>query len=284
MPIRIVPVNDFDSASLSVSPAAVSTLPVTNLQSAVRDDLWRSTSLAAQVIEGNWGGNVRRLSHFSLWPSGQESSLIGSTVRLQVFSDLAMASSVYDQTWDFFTPAGPTWGTDPWGAFRWGVEYDDRTARLAPLVKWFSYVDASAFRITITNGGAVDTSYFEARRVWLGEYQDAPVNAQRNMGHGWVSGSELDRNPYGPLRRKAGGIWREMRFEAVFLTEADRAKWSDIHYACDPGNEVLVSLFPNAATERQRRAFTAIGSLAGLERMSTESLDLNRLPISFVES
>jgi hypothetical protein len=284
MPLRIVPVNDFDTASLSVSPAAATTLPVTNLQSNIRDDLWRSTSLAPQVITGTWAGNVRRLSHFSLWPSGQESSLIGATVRLQLYSDLAMSSSVYDQTWDFFTPTGPGWGDDPWGAFRWGVEYDDRTARLAPLAKWFSYVDASAFKITIANAGAVDTPYFEARRVWLGEYQDAPFNARTGMGHGWASGSEVVRNPYGPLRRKAGGTWRELRFEAVFLTESDRAKWSGIHYACDPANEVLVSLYPTAASERTRRDFTAIGSLSGLDRMTTESCDVNRLPISFLES
>lgn len=284
MPLRIVPVNDFDTATLSVSPAAVTTLPVTNLQSNIRDDLWRSTSLASQVITGNWSGNVRRISHFSLWPSGSESSLIGATVRLQLYSDLAMSSSAYDQTWDFFTPTGPGWGDEPWGAFRWGVAYDDRTARLAPLVKWFSYIDASAFKITIANAGHVDTHYFEARRVWLGEYHDAPFNAQRNVGHGWVSGSEVDRNPYGPLRRKAGGQWREMRFEAVFITEADRAKWSDIHYACDPSNEVLVSLYPTATTERQRRDFTAIGSLDGLDRMTLESLDINRLPISLLES
>lgn len=284
MPLRIVPVNDFDSATLSVSPAAVSTLPVTNLQSNVRDDLWRSTDTTAHAITGNWAGNVRRVSHFSLWPVGDGTSLIGSTVRLQLYSDLAMSSSVYDQTWDFFTPAGPGWGDEPWGAFAWGVEADDRTARLAPLSKWFPYVDASAFRITISSTGAFEGSYFEARRIWLGEYQEAPFNAQRNMGHGWASGSEVDRNPFGPLRRKVGGQWRELRFDAVFTTEADRAKWTDIHYACDPGSEILVSLFPTASSERQRRAFTCIGSLAGLERMSLEGLDLNRLPISFLES
>lgn len=284
MPLRIVPVNDFDTATISVSPAAVTTLPVTNLQSNVRDDLWRSTSLSNQVIEGDWDGNMRRVSHFSLWPSGQDSSLIGASVRLQLFSDEAKTSSAYDQTWDFFTPAGPGWGDEPWGAFRWGCETDDRTARLAPLVKWFSYIDASAFRVTLSNLGYVDTAYFEARRLWLGEYHDAPFGAQRGVGHGWTSGTEIDRNRYGPLRRSPGGIWREMRFDAVLNTEVDRAKWSDIHYACAPENEVLVSLYPTAATERQRRAFTVIGSLAGLDRMTLESADFNRLPITLLES
>lgn len=284
MTFRIVPVNDFDSATIAVSPSAVSTLPVTNLQSNIRDRLWRSPNLEPQVITGNWAGNVRRVSHFSLWPSAQASSLIGARVRLEIFSDLAMATSVLDQTWDFFTFTGAAWGVDAWGVFRWGVADDDRTARLAPLSKWFTAVNASAFRITISNGGAVDKPYFEARRVVLGEYQQAPYNAQYGAQPQWRSNAEQQRSLGGVLRRLRRGRWRELRFDAVFSSDADRAKWSDIVQACDPATEVLISLFPGNASERLERDFTVLGSLETLNPLVWENYQFHRAQFAFTES
>lgn len=283
MTFRIVPVNAIDSATLSVTPSAVSTLPLTNLQSNIRDRVWRSPNLEQQVILGNWGGNVRRLSHFSVWSSAQSSSLIGSKWRLEVFSDLAMASSVLDQTWDFFTFSGTAWGTDAWGVFQWGVADDDRTARLAPLSKWFSAVNASAFRITVTNGGAVDTPYFEARRIWLGEYQQAPTNAQYGAAPQWASSSQQERIS-STLRRMRRGRWRELPFDAVVQSEADRAKWSDIVYVCDPANEVVVALFPADAATRRERDFTVMGSVKVSNPMPYENYNFHRMRFEFTES
>lgn len=283
MTFRIVPVNDFDDATITVTPSAVSTLPITSLQSNLRDRVWRSPNLDSQTIIGNWGGNVRRVSHFSLWPSAQSSSLIGAVVRLQVYSDLAMATSVYDQSWDFFTFTGEPWGDDPWGAFRWGVADDDRTARLAPLSKWFTAVNASAFRITITNGGAVDTPYFDARRIWLGEYQQAPTNAEYGIAPLWASSSEQER-AISTLRRQRRGRWRELPFDAVVQTEADRAKWSDIVYACDPANEVVVAIFPADAAPRRERDFTVMGSVKVSNPMPYENYNFHRMRFEFTES
>lgn len=284
MTFRIVPVNDFDDAVLTVTPSAFSTLPATNLQSNVRDRLWRSPNLDQQVLTFNWAGNVRRVSHFSMWPSAQASSLIGATVRLELFSDLAMATGVLDQTWDFFTFTGAAWGVDAWGVFRWGVADDDRTARLAPLSKWFSAVNASAGRITVANGGAVDTPYFEARRIVLGEYQEAPYNALVGAAPQWKSNSEHQRTIGGSLRRLRRAKWRELRFETVFSTDADRAKWSDIVYACDPGQEAVISLFPGDASERDERDFTVLGSLEALNPFVFENYQFHRLQLAFTES
>lgn len=284
MTFRIVPVNDFDDSVLSVTPSAVSTLPITNLQSNIRDRLWRSPNLDPQTFTGHWNGNVRRVSHFSLWPSAQASSLIGATVRLELFSDTAMATGVYDQTWDFFTFTGAAWGVDAWGVFRWGVADDDRTARLAPLSKWFTAVNASAYRITVANGGAVDTPYFEARRILLGEYQEAPYNGAYGMAPQWRSNSEHQRTIGGSLRRLVRAKWRELRFETIFSTDADRAKWSDIVHACDPGAEVLVSIFAANVSERLERDFTVLGSLETLNPIVFENYQFHRAQFAFTES
>jgi hypothetical protein len=69
---------------------------------------------------------------------------------------------VHDQTYDFFTPSGGVWGTFLWGIQNWGVDNADRTARLAPLVKWFTAVAVSAYEITFIRTGALEVHYFAA--------------------------------------------------------------------------------------------------------------------------
>lgn len=284
MPIKILPTNFFDEATISVTPAAVSTLPVTNLQSNTRDRVWRSTSLAPQVVSGTWSSNARPVNCWGLWPGLGEASLIGSQVRVQLYSDSAYTTQVYDSgTIDFFPFTGAGWGDFDWGSTPWGVEEGDRTARLAPLVKFFTQVTASSFKVTITNGGAVDTSYFEARRFWLAQAISAPYSARPGAAPAWQSSSKHDRTPGAVLKRRTGARWRELRFESVLLTESDRAKWSDLLYACDPAREIVLSIFPSEGTRRERD-FTVMGSLEVLNPMSFNIGNEHAISISIVES
>lgn len=287
MSLRIVPVNFADAAhcaDLAVTPAAVSTLPVTNLQSNVRDRVWRSTSLASQVITGTFGGNARQISHLSIWPA-DGSSLIGSTVAVRMWSDVAQTTLVRNvSATAFFTPTGANYNEFLWGIQSWGVENDDRTARLAPFLSWFTPIAVSAFEITIANVGAVDTQYFEARRIVLGDYVQAPYNAAQGVAPQWRTSSKLDRTFGGSLQRLRRARWRELRFETIFATEADRAEWSDIVHACDPANEILLSIFPGNAYPRRERDFTVLGSLEALNPVVFENVELHRLQLSIVES
>lgn len=280
MALRILPVNVFDEATISVSPAAVSTLPVTNLQSNIRDRVWRSTDLSTQVISGSWGGNARPISAWGIWPG----SLMGAKVVVRLFSDTAFTSEVYNSgTLDAFTFGGIGWGSFAWGATPWGVEASDRTCRLAPLVKYFTEVTAASFTITILTSGGMDTPYFEARRFWFAQYVDAPYNAEFGAAPAWRSSSEHQRTIGGSLRRLRRARWRELRFETVFATETDRATWSDLSYVSDPANEIVLSLFPAEASRRERD-FTVMGSLEVLNPMAFENVNFHRLQLAIVES
>jgi len=282
--LRALIANAFDdSTDVAVSPAAVAAMPVTNLQSTVRGDLWRSTSIAPQVFTGTWGGNVRVISAFGVWPSAQQSSLIGSSWRLQLFQDAAATVSVLDQTYAFFTPTGDPWGTFAWGAAPWGVEKGDLTARLAPMVKYFAPVNASAFRITVSDLGNVDTPYFEARRIWLADYLDAPYKPKR-AAPAWVTSAQTRRSSGGSARRFAGAIWRELQLDTVLLAEADRAKWCDLLAVAAPAAEIVLSVFPQDAYPRRERDFTAMGSIEGSPPIPMENVSLHTLQLKIVES
>jgi len=287
MALRIVPVNFLDAAhctDLAVSPAAVSTMPVTNLQSNIRDRVWRSTSLNAQVITGTFGGNARRISHLSIWPA-DGSSLIGAQIAVRMWSDVAQTTLVRNvAATDFFTFTGEVYNTFLWGIQSWGVANDDRTARLAPFSTWFTPIAVSAFEITITNAGAVDTPYFEARRIVIGDYVEAPYNALIGAAPAWRSGSQHQRSVGGALRRLSRARWRELRFETVFGTEADRSAWADLIYVSDPANEIVVSLFPGDAVPKTERDFTVLGSLEALNPIVFENVIFHRLQLAIVES
>lgn len=288
MTLRIVPVNFLDSthcSDLAVSPVAETNFPITNLQSNVRDRVWRATSLNAQTITGTFGGNCRQISHLSIWPA-DGSSLIGAQVAVRMWSDVAQTTLVRNvAATKFFTPTGQNYGEFLWGVHPWGVAAGDRTARLAPFVTWFTPIAVSAFEITITNGGAVDTPYFEARRIWLGDYVQAPYNARPGAAPKWDSSSSHERTPLGgSLRRRAGASWRELSFQTIFRTEADRSAWSDLLRVCDPAKEIVVSLFPTDASEKRRRDFTLMGSLTALNPMVFSNLDLHTLQLNLVES
>lgn len=284
MPLKLLPVNYFDEASIAVTPLAFSGFPVTNLQSNVRDAVWRAPNLDQQVISGSWGGNARPVNSWGLWPALGAASLIGARVRVQIFSDSAYVTQVYDSsTLDFFAFSGGGWGSFKWGATKWAVADDDRTARLAPLVRYFTQVTAGSFRITITNGGAVDKPYFEARRFWFAQAVTAPYNARPGAAPAPASSSKHERTPGGVLRRRVGGRWRGIRIETKFSSESDRAAWSDLNYACDPSVEVVLSLFPGEGTRRERD-FTYLGSLEVLNPLIFNNSSDHNLQLSMVES
>lgn len=288
MGARLVPVNYLDAdhcADLSVSPAAVAAFPVTNLQSNVRGDAWRSTSLAAQTIAGTFGGNVRQITTWGIWPA-DASSLIGAQVRVRLWSDVAKTTLVYDSgTIDFFTPTGVVYGTFLWGVQQWGVDNADKTARLAPKVKFIAAVAVSAFEITITNAGNVENQYFEARRILLGDYTEAPYSAEKGFKPRRAANSTQKRAVGGSLRRFRRARWNEAGFEIHLETQAQRQAWHDLCYLADPGAEIFIAIFdPDVDGEKQARDAMWLGSMTVLNPIVWQDETLHVLEIAIAES
>lgn len=289
MALRILPLNYFDDVTdLAVTPSAVSTLPITNLQTTDRADVWRSPNREPQVITGSWGGNVRQLSAWGIWPGLGAASLIGARIRLELFStptDMASGvAAVYDSgTLDFFAWSGTGWGDFAWGATPWGCEESDRTARIVPFVAYFAATPASSFRITISDSGALDSAYLEARRIWLADYVEAPLGPGTGAAPQWKSNSQQTRTTGGSLKRIKRARWRELRFETVFENESDRAAWSDLTYLADQATEIVLSPFAGDGT-RLERDYTAMGSLDVMNPIVFQNPNFNQLQLSIVES
>lgn len=286
MGARLVAVNFLDGdhvSDLSVSPSADTSYPITNLQSDFGGDTWRSTSLAQQVIQGSFGGQARRISMWGIWPGRGIASLLGATVRVQLYSDAARSTQVYDSgTLDVYTWTGEGWGTPAWGSFPWGVEHGDHSVRLTALVRWFSAVSVGSFKITISNA-AVDTTYFESRRFWLGDYVEAPYNAQMGAEPAWVPSSTSQRTYGGNLKRNRRAKWRTLRCE-IHLTDATRAAWFALCYAADPGVEIVFSLFQSGDGAHLDQDFTVMGSLSVINPVVWQDVNVHVLKIEIEDS
>ncbi|MBK8916381.1 MAG: hypothetical protein IPM64_17590 [Phycisphaerales bacterium] len=224
------------------------------------------------------------MSAWGAWP-GDSSSLIGSRWRLELFSDSGWTTGVFDSgTLDFFAFTCSAFGVAAYGLEPYGVEPTDHTARLAPMLVFFAAVAVGSFRITITNGGAVDTPYFEARRIWLADAVAAPYNARYGASPAWIPYSKHRRTIGGSLHRLRRDSRRALSFDTVFTSEADRAAWNDLMYVCDPANEIVICLFPTTAAPRKLRDFTVMGSLEVLNPIPFENVNIHRLKIAIVES
>jgi hypothetical protein len=283
MSARIVPVNYFDSdhSTISMTPAAPDTYPVTNLQSDVSSDVLITASDANHVILGSFNGGARQISHFSVWPAPPD-SLIGAQVRLRMWSNVAKTTLVHDQTYDFFTPSGGVWATFLWGIQNWGVANPDRLARLTPLVKWFAAVAVSAYEITFIRTGALEVHYFACRRIVLGDYVEAATNASVGCSVGSQTSSIQRRNPIsGTMRRRSLARWRGMSFEMMFETEAERAAWNDLVYVAEPAREIVFSLFQEG-TQRDRDT-TVLGSMTNMNPIVFQDINFNKLQLAIVE-
>lgn len=285
--------NHFDEVTdLAVTPSALTNFPITNLQSNLRDKVWRSPNLNQQVITYSFGGNGRYVSAWGGWPSGSRSSMIGATIQHEMFSDASRSTLVYDSgVLDWFTFTNPVWNQFPWGPGPWGMESGDFTARLAPCARHITRVAVGSGRITINNGGAVDTPYFEMRRFWLSEYTEGPYAPLIGMAPSWRSQSQHQRSLSGALRRLAraargtlDGQHRELRCEIPFASEAHRAAWSDICHAADPGVEIVFSPFDYTDGARLFRDHIVMGSMEVLNPVVWDNYQFWKLQLAIVES
>lgn len=280
MTMRIIPENWLDEiTNLAVSPSAVAAYPVTELQSTARDALWRSSSLATQTITGSFAGGAKPVDSWGIFPGN--GNLAGATARMEL---LVAGATVYDSgTLDVFTFSGTGWGTFAWGGHPFGVEVSNRNFRRTPLVKFFTETVADAFRLTIANGGAMDTDYFEADRLWLGQSVLAPNTAEHGLAPSFDDRSEHDRSPGAVLRVLATQGNRDVQFDVVLYTEADRFAWAQILQACGKSREVVVSLLPSDATTKGSD-LTYRGYLKALNPMVFANPNFHTLQLAITES
>lgn len=226
--LRIGYLNYADLATLTASPIVTSAGAVTFLQSDARGDICQATGTASQDVKGTWGGTAYTVSEFSLWRLNLAYS---DTIRLQLYSDAAWTTGVYD------SGAVAAWASglfDDWG---WGY-----------INRYFTPTSCKSFKATV----AASAAALQCSRLFLGPYTEAPINPAEGFTLGLGSNSKQSRSEGASLRSVVKSTWRTAAFDMMVKTEAYRAAWFEIGRKCDIANSFVAAAYPGAGGTIER--------------------------------
>lgn len=250
--LRIGYLNHADAATITATPTLTTAGPTSYLQNDARGLIAQASSTASQVITGTWGGTAYTVSELCLW---RHNLAYNDTVRLELFSDAAWTTGVYDSTALAAYASGLF--TD------WGWAFSNR---------YFAATSCKSFKITI----AASASAFECARLYLGPYTEAPVQAGEGLIITQETNARQSRSEGGSLRSIVKADWRSMAFEMMVGTEAYRAAWYEISRYCGISKSFVASLDPGGGGTLERDG-TVFGKF---ERAPGMKLGTNRYDFS----
>lgn len=254
---------DPDLATLTSSPAAETSLPVTNLQIPARARVWRSTSAAEQVIYATWDGAGHYLNFLGLFRHNLESA---ATWRVQAYSDAAWTTEVYDSgtvdAIDADTLGELDWGVDELGA----SVFDGFLGQMFSLI-YFTRVLALSVKITITDTGN-SAGYVQASHLFGGDYTEFAYSA-RTAGLAWREDTELVRSNGGSLRSDQGVAFRELQLDLAAVASTDRSTLMDMLRYAGRRKPVFAALYPGSGGELERD-YTVIGKILDLPDVTND--------------
>ena len=232
--LRIGYLNRFDLATLTVSPSLAVPSLATYLQNDSRGDLLVAAASGSQVINGTWGGTVYEISQFTPWRYNLAAS---DTIRLQLYSDAAWTTQVYDST--------------ALAAYTSGLFDGDGWVRFSN--RYFGpFATVRSFKITTSSAAALQLS-----RVYLGPYTEVPINPAYGAILAPETLSRQLRSESGSLRTVVKPKFRSLTYDMMVRTEADRALHFEVSRYCDIDKALVASLFPGegGALERDHTLF-----------------------------
>ena len=243
--LRIVPLNHWDAATLSTTGAMAAGFPLINTQNSTRGLVARSTSNAAQSWKATWGASpVRTCTFFGMFLHTVGGIGSTGTIRVQLYSDAAWTTGIYDST------ALSANNITPTEAYQFGISSNDPFAGTWPFWLWFT---SKTFRSAqITFGGTPLNAYFQASRIFIGEALEVTYNPAYGATLGWVDKSDRNRSRGGSLRTSVGPSWRVMDNPMPWVDNAQRASFLDTQRYCGTGRDFVISLYPEDGTRLER--------------------------------
>lgn len=234
-----------DTAALSASPAMVTTLPETNLQSQYRETVARWTTIDGQAIQAVWSSS-HPVNMVCLYRTNFSSS---ATWRVRMFSDPTFTTSVYDS--GYVTTNNPV----PLGSLEWGVD---------PLgLSLYSYWDYAVCRVYFTSvlaqsmqidviDSANESGYCQASRLFVGQYIEPTAGPTLGMTVGYRENTQQTRTEGGSLRTDPGANWRVMTLSMQQMEADERRQFMEILRRYGMRGDLFVSVHPGTGDELER--------------------------------
>ena len=222
--LRIGYQNRAASAALVASPDAVTTMPVTYLQTSMRGKVFRSTSTAAQDFILDWGGTAYDLNMVAF---NRTNLVDGDTWRIQLYSDVARTISLYDSTTVAVFASGLFSG--------WDYSFCSLYFPLMSGVK--------AIKITV-NSPTNPAGYMQMSSLFVGQYIEAQYNPVYGMSFGFGTDEQGERR-------------REGALDMVVNSDAQHSTWFDFGRECQvlpnrTPKSFWISKFPGIGGVKER--------------------------------
>lgn len=273
--MRMIFNNVGDVAAIAASPAMVTTLPVSNLQTESREDVARTTSTATQSVTLTW--STAQLFTGCVLYRGNFTT--AATWRVQIYDTSAMGSLLYDSGVQNLNPAKTLgdldWGSDPLGVSLftgWGFTY----SRL-----YFTQVTAAYAVITLTDVANPD-GYMQASRLFMGTYIEPTYMPVQGAFLQWQETTKLARTDGGTLRSEPGANYRKLTVQGKFLPEKDRIALSNLMRTNGMRNDIFIDPFPTQYNALARD-WAMQGKLVALDPMAIPTYGAHDVQLQFEE-
>jgi len=239
--LRICARNIFDTAAgctLSASPALVTTLPESNLQTQQRFKTARSTSTASQDIKATWSTGAQR---FNFLHTRMHNFTASAQLALPTYSDTAWTTSIaanaaancFDYT----------------GFDRNDVLTETDFRLLKNSTRYVTLITTLQSLIARYTDAANPDGYFDISRLYGGEYREFAYNVpDGGEALTFDDFSTQQRMDDGSLVTDKGQKARVIELAHDFMTSADWAFVLSILRSAGKDKDIFVSLYPSDGT------------------------------------
>ena len=273
--MRLITVNDADTAVITATPAAVSSMPTSNLQDPSRRKV-RCTTLTNQELKLVWS-SARVLSAVALLRHNLTSS---ATWRVRIYDDAAATNLVYDSGVQLASPpkvlGDLVWGIDPLGASlftSWAYAFS---------TIWFTPIAGMVMIITLNDTTNPD-GFIEAARLFTGAYIE-PINGPSyGLRLGWREATKQRRTDGGSLRSDPAEPYRALSVNLDWLDEGDRARLTEIGRRVGLRNDIFLSIYPGAGGALERDNTMQCKLTASIEPTRANAIRYE-VPLTFEEA
>lgn len=255
---RLLIRNIADEGTLSSSPTALSTLPVANLQTQPRNQVWRSPDTSTQVISLVFASNQTA----SMVAVARDNLTTSGTIRVQVYSDAAMTSQIADST---ALAAFSTSGFADVDAWRY---LTDGFRGKKNFVFYFGRLtNVQGVKITLTDSSNPD-GYMQAARLFVGDYFEFTYQVGDDAESGSAGSITIQgRSDGGDLWSDRGAGFEVQKLDLANINEADVPSVLALAEYLDRHTDFWFDLMPGdtsafAVYRRGQRKFTDLGPLA----------------------
>jgi hypothetical protein len=248
--LRIVPYNHHDDATLTEVGTSLADFGPTNTQNTLRGRVLRTSSGAGYTLRGTLAATKSAtclaLFRHTAW---------GGDIQVELFSDAAWTTSVYDST------ALPAECFTPDANFDFGFPGGDPFTKEGAYVHWFAEESFRSYEITFS--GTPTAGFWEVCRVYLGKAFEFAINPDYGAPLGYEDNTDSNRTLGGSQRTNHGEQWRTLQLELNSLRETEREPLLRMVRRLGKGRDFVISLFPEDGTTMEE-AYTINAKLSAI--------------------